>query len=301
MTLAPSRTLEAPGSGGAAGKVLSPPIPWFGGKSRLAARLARLLPPHQVYVEVFGGSGALLFAKPPQGGEVWNDVYGELVNFYRVLRDPEQFQQFHRLAHLTPYSRALFIELRDNPPPDDPIGQAWRFFVLARQAFGAQGVGERPTWGYGATRTRAGIIGCVNAWLNGIERLPQVHLRLRRVQVESQDFRKLLEAYDEPEALFYLDPPYVPETRVSGGYAHEMTLEDHEELVQRLLALRGKAILSGYDHPVYGALDWQGWHRLCFNIPLCCTKQREGERRLETVWISPRAQTRALMEGLQQP
>jgi DNA adenine methylase len=125
-----------------------------------------------------------------------------------------------------------------------------------------------------------------------------------RVQIENQDFRKLIPGYDGPDTLFYLDPPYVPQTRRSGGYAHELSLDDHHELVGILLGLKGMAILSGYAHPVYKPLEKAGWRKRSWRT-VCsaagCTKtsglKGQGkltakQGRIECVWISPSAQAK---------
>ncbi len=88
-------------------KEISVPIKWHGGKTYLASRILELMPEHVHYVEPFFGGGAVLFRKPPEliekHSEVINDIYGDLVNFWKVLQSPELFPEFERIANLTPF------------------------------------------------------------------------------------------------------------------------------------------------------------------------------------------------------
>jgi DNA adenine methylase len=226
------------------------------------------------------------------------------VNFWRVLRDPEQFEQLHRLITLTPYSRQEFKECDATwDQSDDAVERARRWYVMVRQAFSAHDVGSLG-WSYCRSEDARGMSKSVSKWLTNLELLPAIHARWMRVQIENDDFRAILERYDTPATLFYLDPPYVPATRKRGGYRHELTLGDHEDLVRYLLRLQGMAILSGYAHPVYDALEDAGWTRL--DIPTTCKatgrtratgllgdgalKHSAKHQRIESVWISPTAQ-----------
>jgi len=275
------------------------PIGWYGGKGNMVRKLLPLLPPHRIYVEVFGGGAALLFAKEPSPVEVYNDIDSDLVNFFRVLRDPEKFQEFYRKVCLTPYSREEYKFFRETfDETHDPVERAYRFFVIARWSFsGDFGIG----WSYTVNASWRGMAGSCSKWLSAIERLPEFHERIMRVQIEHADFRQVIRTYDTPDTLFYCDPPYIPEARRSKKiYRHEMSVKDHEDLVDLLLGIQGKAILSGYRHPVYAPLEEAGWKRLDFPTA-CYAVARTPETgilgkgaalakqpRVESVWLSPR-------------
>jgi DNA adenine methylase len=225
----------------------------------LARSLIRLFPEHDKYIEVFGGGASLLFAKEPVGLEVYNDLDQDLTNFFRVLRNPDQFQRFVQLASLTPYSRSEYYRaLRTWQSCDDPVGRAFNWYIVARWSFsGRFGAGHATS-----TNTVArGMAGAVSRWLSIVEKLPEAHARLSRVQIECQDWRTILERYDGPGSFVYVDPPYVPDTRRQGTYAHELTEADHAELVDRLLAYPGKVMLSGYAHSVHEPLVREGWNK----------------------------------------
>jgi len=273
------------------------PVLWFGGKGHLADKIVALFPPHHTYVEPFGGGASVLFAKAPSPVEVYNDLDEGLVNFFRVLRNREQFEEFHRLVSLTPYSRAEYYSCRSTwEECEGPVERAYRWYVVARQAFsGCLGGG----WGPAITHSRRGMAGTTAGWLSVIERLPEIAERLLRVQVECQDWRVILERYDRPETLFYLDPPYIHETRKAGEYKHELSDDDHRDLVDILLNIRGMAVLSGYQHPIYGPLENAGWQRHDYEVPCFAAGRTRAtgilgngaslrmQPRIESVWIKP--------------
>lgn len=282
---------------------LRSPINWFGGKGMMVSKLLGLLnapgvnSTHRTYVDPFGGGASLLFAKPPSPVEVYNDLDSGLVNFFRVLRDEKKFQRFYRLVSLTPYSREEYYFCRDTwEECADDVERAYRWFVTARQSLsGCHGA----SWSFVVTVTAHGMAKTCSRWLSCIEMLPEIHARMMRVQIEHLDFRRVFELYDTPETLFYCDPPYIKETRRSGDYRCEMTDDDHRDLVRILLNLQGKAMLSGYAHPIYAPLEEAGWQRVDFRtVCHAAGKTRASglrgrgtalskQPRVESVWLSP--------------
>jgi DNA adenine methylase len=251
--------------------------------------LLPLVPEHQTFVEVFSGSAALFFAKEVSPLEVINDLHSGLVNFYRVLRDPQESQRFEYLINLTPFSREEFLFCRDTwRGCDDEVEKAYRWFVMMRQSYGGMG----KTFGNSITDGSKGSGSATRGFLSSIERLPEIHQRLRGVQIENLDFRKLIEKYDRPTTFFYLDPPYVHSTRKSTkDYDHEMTNKDHEELIDILLNMEGQAMLSGYAHPIYERLERAEWKRHDFETTASITNGKQTDisktKRVESVWLSP--------------
>lgn len=261
-------------------------------------KLLSLFPAHHTYVEPFGGAASLLFSKAPSPVEVYNDLDSGLVHFFRMLRDPEQFAEFHRLVSSTPWAREEYDHCRATWRECDGVERAYRWFVVARMCFSGN---FEAGWSSAVTMSSRGMAGTCSRWLSIIDLLPQIHARLMRVQIEQSDWRVILDRYDTPETLFYLDPPYVAETRRDGGYAHEMTLDDHADLVVALQKLRGMAILSGYAHAVYEPLEAAGWQRhdwktACSAAGRTRTTGIQGkgaslkmQSRTETAWVSPSA------------
>jgi DNA adenine methylase len=240
---------------------LRSPIWYFGGKGRMVAKLLKLIPVHRTYVEVFGGGASLLFAKQPSPVEVYNDIDDELVNLFRAIRDQSTFQEFHSLVGLTPYARDEFYYCRNTlDGSKDILERAYKYFVMNRLSF----AGVESGWGYVVTASCKNMANSVSKYLSIIAMLPQIADRLLQVQIEHDDFRKIIPRYDTPETLFYLDPPYVSDTRRSGGYKHEMTVEDHEDLLKLIINIKGKVMLSGYNNELYKSYldNRDGWHRI---------------------------------------
>ncbi|ADH65436.1 D12 class N6 adenine-specific DNA methyltransferase (plasmid) [Allomeiothermus silvanus DSM 9946] len=236
-------------------KPINSPIKWVGGKSRLRKKIISLLPSHTCYVEVFGGAAWVLFGKPPSDVEVLNDIDGELINFFRVLRTrPEEFlasfefelvsrEEFQRLANL-------------NPKQLSEIERAHRFYYLIMAGWG----GELNYPRFQTSITDGGhgnrLIGALK-YLKG--RIRPVHERLKTVIIENLDWKECIERYDRPETVFYVDPPY-PGNGVN--YFHNMWgWEDHQELADRLIKAQGKWVLSSYDDPWVREM-YKGFHVL---------------------------------------
>ena len=236
------------------------PIPWFGGKGRMVANLLPLLPPCLRYVEPFGGGASILFAREPAELEVYNDLDEGLVNFFRVIADRETFGRFYRRVALLPYSRAIYDQCRREwASQTDPIPRAAMWYVVARQSFSGR---FAASWGTTVTASSRGRAESVANWQSALDALPLVHARLSRVQIEQADWRRVLDRYDTPETLFYCDPPYPHASRdKSTRYAHELTDADHEDLVEKLLAVVGMVCLSSYPGGAYRRLGEAGWHR----------------------------------------
>jgi len=272
------------------------PIAYFGGKAKLAPRFVGLFPAHKRYVDVCGGSGAVLFAHVRSEIEIYNDLDGALFEFFSVLASPRLFARFKRAVEALPLSRQLHVHcFRTWSREKNIVNRVAKWYVAMRQGFSGR---LTESWGYSVSNGRKGISQAVSKWLGGIDRLPEIHARLQGVQIDNRDFRAVLTAYDKPDTLFYVDPPYVPETRRAGTYRHEMTLDDHHELVQRLLAVEGKVMLSGYASDVYRPLEKAGWQRREFAVTCSAAGRVKGsglqgkghvtekQKRTEVIWAN---------------
>jgi DNA adenine methylase len=273
------------------------PLHYFGGKYRLAPRIVSLMPPHHTYVEVFGGAAHVLFTKPPSAVEVYNDIDSRVVNFFRVLRDPQKAERLREMAENTPYSREEFYVLRDREEFADDVEEAWAFFVVNRMMFGAS-----DGWGYDRAATSGGMARSLMCFLRATQRIEDAAQRLKRVIIEHDDWRKIIDRYDTQNTLFYLDPPYPLDTRRNHGYKYEMSDEDHRELADRLLSIEGMAILTTYPSPLYAVLERHGWRMLEFQRTCDAAGRirgsglqgdgvvKEKQQRTEIIWLSPKAQ-----------
>lgn len=256
---------------------------WYGGKFSHLNWLLPLLPKTQHYCEPFAGSAAVLLNREPSPVETYNDIDGEVVNFFRVLRD--QKEALIEAIGLTPFSREEF-ELACLPPDKDTsdLERARRFFILARQV--RTGLAQKASsgrWAHCLLTSRAGMAGAVSRWLGSVEGLSEIVQRLLRVQIEHASAIEVIKRYDSPETLFYCDPPYVHDSRTdSNAYAYEMTDEEHRKLAQVLHHAQGKVALSGYHCPLMEEL-YSDWHCIEAPIKLChSTKQP----RQEVLWIN---------------
>ncbi len=257
------------------------PLCWFGGKFALAGRIINLTPRHQIYVEPFAGGGHVFFAKDPSPVEVLNDLDSDLTNFYEVLRDPELFVEFERMVNFTPYSREVFAVCQANYSKyNDPVKRAWAFFVRYRQARDSL---PQSSWSYAVGQSRRGMSTSVSRWVTSIDGLPDVHQRLRGVQVENRDFADVIDTYDNPATWFYCDPPYLWETRKAGKYMVEMSDADHLDLIDILLDLKGMCLLSGYKCDMYEPLETMRLESIIVPTHSGATK----EPRQENLWLSP--------------
>ena len=263
-----------------------PVLRYHGGKWKVAPWIIGHFPPHRIYVEVFGGGAGVLLRKWPSEVEVYNDVDGDVVNFFRVLR--EQPETLARLVSMTPYARAELESAWE--PCEDPVEQARRFLVRSWLSIG----GPTTQWRSGFRFRREKTRSLLERW----NALPEIILstaeRLKRVIIEQADYRRILKRYDSPETLFYCDPPYHPDTRSQWGrfqkaYRFEFSEDDHRALAEALHAVRGMVVLSGYAHPLYERLyERQGWAR--FDLP---TVNQNGRRVVESLWLNPSALRRA--------
>lgn len=260
--------------------VTRPPLRYYGSKWRLAPWVISFFPPHRLYVEPFAGGAAVLLRKPESDLEVYNDADGAIVNFFRVLRErPDDLQ---RAIDLTPFAWAEHNDALVHPDAGDELEQARRLYVRSWQSRGGGRGDMRSGWRRAVDVTKGPR--AVEEW-NRPDRLLAVAARLRRVQIECDDALAVIRRYDQPDALFYLDPPYLAETRgrwKHKGYAVEMTEADHAALAEVLHGVQGMAVISHYPCPQYNAwyADWQR------HTVEAVTDG--GHPRTEAVWLSPR-------------
>jgi DNA adenine methylase len=261
---------------------VTPPLKWHGGKHYLARKIIGLMPPHTHYVEPFFGGGAVLLAKDPEGvSEVVNDIHCDLTNFWRVLQDESAFGAFLRRVEAIPFSQVEWEHSRECPADDVARGLA--FFVRCRQSLAGRMNGFAPL---SRTRTRRGMNEQASAWIAAVDGLPEVHARLRRVAILCGDALQIIRQQDGPDTLFYCDPPYLHETRSApDAYHHEMTTDQHRELLDVLKSCRGKIVLSGYDNGLY-ARELATWKRHDFQLPNNAAGGVKKRRMTECVWTS---------------
>jgi DNA adenine methylase len=256
---------------------------WYGGKYSHLDWLLPLLPECHHYCEPFAGSAAVLLNRSPAPVETYNDVDGEVANFFRMLRD--QSEELVRQIGLTPFSREEFyLACQPLPVEVTELERARRFFVRARQVrTGLAQTASVGRWANCKNTSRAGMSGVVSRWLGSVEQLPGIAERLLRVQIENRPAIEVIELYDSDQTLFYCDPPYVHGTRTdSKAYGFEMSDKEHRTLAKCLKNVRGRVALSGYRGTLYEEL-FSSWKRIDAPIKTCHSVKKE---RAEALWVN---------------
>jgi len=239
-----------------------PLLRYFGGKWRIAPWILSHLSPHRVYVEPYGGGASILLRKPRSYGEIYNDLDGEIVNLFRVVRD--HGKELSRVVLLTPFAREEFAGSYE--PSEDPIEQARRTLVRSSMGFGADGMTGIWHTGFRSNCKRRGTTPAKD-WTGIPKVISDVCCRLAGVVIENRDATEVMAANDSPETLHYCDPPYPWGVRAKRerstrphGYRCEMTDDEHLVMLDFLDGLKGDVVLSGYDCPMY-AERLAGWAR----------------------------------------
>jgi DNA adenine methylase len=248
------------------------PIGWPGGKFFLAGKIIAHFPEHTRYVEPFGGAMHVLYKKEPVPFEVYNDLDGNLVNFFRAVQS--QPNALCDTLDMSLFSQEWFDDSRANLATGSVIERAARFYMVNQQSFACKMGSWTPTAN-------------IDRYYKFQERLTAAHARLKGVFIEHKDFRWVIDKYDSPDTLFYCDPPYMFNgVRGSGKlYKNEMTDGDHAELVAILKGIKGRFVLSGYANALYD----------CFNrvslgdVPMHIhggTGVKEKKRKEEFIWMN---------------
>lgn len=259
----------------------TPVLRYHGGKFRLSSWLYGFFPKHEIYVEPFGGAASVLLRKPRSHGEVYNDLDQDIFNLFQVLRDEKAAARLRELCELTPYSRDEFQLAYQHTA--DPIERARRTIVRSAMGFGSgAATGHKTGFRYAAS---------ADVWVRYPPVLTWVAQRLRGVNIENRPAVQCIASHDTDRTLFYVDPPYLMETRSIGSsghvYRHELTEPQHEELLGQLLGAQGMVALSGYASELYSDM-LTGWR--------CETKQARISARAgtgiktECLWLNKQCQ-----------
>ncbi|MBX5112704.1 DNA adenine methylase [Rhizobium lentis] len=269
-----------------------PALRWHGGKWRLAPWIIGHFPSHRTYVEPFGGAASVLIRKPRAYAEIYNDLDDEVVDLFRVLRDPDRAAALEQLLRLTPFARCEFRSAYE--PTDDVVERCRRLIIRSFMGFGSNAhasaeKGHRST-GFRASSSRSGTTPAID-WANYPAAMAALVERMQGVVIESRPAIEVMAQHDRAETLHYVDPPYMHETRAQGNkydlgwrmYRYEMTNDQHAQLLEYLRSVQGMVVLSGYPAPLYDDMlfDWRRVEKETF---------ADGARqRLEVLWINPRA------------
>lgn len=245
-----------------------------GAKNRLAKWICEYIPTHEVYLEPFFGSGAIFFNKTPARIETINDLDGEVVNYFKVIR--EQPDRLAAVLDMTPFARDEYYSAYTTGPDDTDLERARKFAVRCWQGFGS---GNLYRSGFRSSQRRTSPHTTKN-WYSLPERVMEATKRLKNAQIENLPALELLKRYDTADVFIYADPPYLQGTRKGYLYRYEMQNPEHEELLQALAAHPGKILLSGYDNDLYNHY-LAGWQKAQKKTQAEC-----GLARVETLWMN---------------
>jgi DNA adenine methylase len=255
-----------------------PVLRYHGGKWALAPWLISLFPPHQIYVEPFGGAASVLLRKPRSKIEVYNDLDSEVVELFQILRDPKCADELIRLLDLTPFGREEFERAYD--PAETPVERSRRLIVRSFSGFGSHSHNAENSNGFRWHPSKA----YAQEFANLPKSLQCVTERLRGVTIERSHALKVISRQDSPETFFFIDPPYPHSTRDPHlkGYRFEMQDGEHRSLAETLERIKGKALVCGYAG-IYDQL-FKSWYRA--ERSSYANGQKGRAERTEVVWAN---------------
>lgn len=254
--------------------ITNPVLKYYGGKFRLARWIISHFPIHDSYVEPFGGGGSVLLQKPPSAIETYNDLDGDVCNFFLVVRD--RVDELIRAIRLTPWSRDEFELCLHSAT--DPLERARRLYFRLWMSFHGGTLSTASS--FRRRRIKRSAASDIRP-----QALYEAAKRLTPVQIENRDALKLITEMDTPETLFYLDPPYVTSTRTDKKrYAHELDDDGHRQIGEVINEVKGFAVISGYACDLYKEIyENRGWQRIDTEATA-----NGGIKRIESLWLSPR-------------
>lgn len=262
-----------------ASEIRRPILRYHGGKFLLADWIISHFPDHTVYTESFGGAGSVLLKKQRAYAEIYNDLDGEVVNLFRVVRD--HGEELREKLYNTPFARQEFNE--SYQPATSPIEQARRTVIRSFMGF-ASGLQSRQVTGFRANSNRSGSTPA-HDWTNLPDAYEAIINRLKGVIIENKDYKQIVLQHDSIHTLHFFDTPYVLDTRYKGTktkvYKFEMTDDQHVDFCQTVTSLKGYQIICGYDNNIYN--DLLVGYRKVSKIALA----DGAKQRTEILWISP--------------
>lgn len=282
MTVAARRPSGAPSR---------PVLRWHGGKFRLADWIVGFFPAHDGYVEPFGGAASVLMRKPRVPMECYNDLDGDVVNLFRVLRDPCLSRDLRNVLKLTPFARAELDAAFVAFESDNPVERARKLVVRSYMGFGADAGSRLNKPSFRCKRSNGQSFDSSPAveFSSYADMLPFFTERMQGVVVEQKPAIQVIEQFDSPATLVYADPPYIHSSRaqnkgngISHGYRYELSNNDHEALAECLHKCRGMVVLSGYASDLYDKHLYRHWERFERH-----TTAESNKPRVEVLWINP--------------
>lgn len=255
---------------------------YYGAKNGLLKQLLPLLPYTDHFCEPFAGSAAVLLNRKPCPIETLNDLNGDIVNFFRVIRDTPD--QLVLKLEFTPYSFEEFCLAWEHS--DCPIERARRFYIRTQMDVAKAGNKKDKSWSVNKKYIHGAHSSAPNNFHTKVQGFNQIAMRLKGCQIDNRPAVDCIKKYDSKQTLFYCDPPYLPATRTSSNdYKFELKQEGHIQLAEALNKIKGKAAVSGYDNPLYDEL-FHGWNKIQFKSKAVPMSRGKGLVRQEILWIN---------------
>lgn len=245
-----------------------------GAKWGMASQIVSMMPHHRSYLEPFFGSGAVLFNKPPSAIETVNDIDGDIVNFFKVLK--ERASDLAEAIALTPYARDVFDDAHKNRGTDS-FDRAYRFAIRSRMGHGFKTFQKTGFKIDVYARERSY---CVDCWNKMPSMLEQAAVRLKQVQIENRPALDLIKRFNYDNVLIYADPPYLLNTRGGKQYRCEMSEQDHLDLLAALAKHKGIVMISGYPSEMYDR-ELRGWYQVRKR-----SYNQNSDARTEVLWCN---------------
>lgn len=228
--------------------LIKPPFGYPGGKIKSLNKILPFLPIRKSYVEVFGGTGVVLLNRMNSDNEVLNDIHSGITAFYKCLQDPIKVNKLRYYIENTVHSREFWEFCKNSwEKEDDDVRRAFYWFYMTKYSFSQMGRN------FG--RSTKGKNHDSGKLIRSMGLFSMVHFRLRQVLIEHQDCMKIIQDFDTPDTVFYLDPPYL-DTSI-GCYKHTMTETEHKHMLDLVFDSKGFFAVSGYSHPLYEKYPWE--------------------------------------------
>lgn len=273
-----------------------PALRYHGGKWQIGKKIMSHFPEHKVYAEPFGGGAGIMLQKPASKLDVYNDLNGDVVNFFQVLRNHEK--ELIRDIELTPYSREeCLLAVKEMSICEDPIERARLFYTWSWQGRSRAGVRTSGGWRFMRGDNRHPTT--VQDW-NNMGHLWDIAAKIKSWQIEQMDALKFIKTYDGYDTLFYVDPPYVVSSRgkkdgkLKGKqlYVNDFSDEQHIMLSDLLHNCKASCIVSGYHSDLYDKL-YDGWETVEIEV----SKDNDAGKAIEVLWLSPNIKRNILFPG----
>lgn len=255
---------------------MNPVLKYPGSKWRIADQIVQRIPDHHTYCEPFFGSGAVFFRKPPSNIELINDLDNDVSNLFKCIRDSSE--KLAAVVAAIPYSRYEYERAFYARDETDPYQRAADFLTRCWQSYGFRTNEHRVGWKIDVQGRES--MYALRKWYDLPDHILETAERLRRVQIDNRPAIEIIKQFDYPNVFMYIDPPYLMETRTGKQYRHEMTDADHGELLELLVTLDAKVMISGYESDMYNDI-LKGWHKEQFK-----SHAEYGSSRVETVWMN---------------